>query len=65
MYFSQVCNGVLLPFVLLMMLRLVNDKSLMGEHTNGLFLNAISYLTVLLVIVLTLTSIILPLFTGG
>ena len=65
MYFSQVCNGVLLPFVLLMMLRLVNDKSLMGEHTNGLFLNAVSYLTVLLVIVLTLTSIILPLFTGG
>ena len=62
MYFSQVCNGVLLPFVLLMMLRLVNDKSLMGEHTNGLLLNAISYLTVILVIVLTLVSIFLPLF---
>ncbi len=63
MYFSQVCNGVLLPFVLLMMLRLINDKSLMGEHTNGLLLNAISYLTVILVIVLTLVSIFLPLFS--
>ncbi|HEY5528273.1 MAG TPA: Nramp family divalent metal transporter [Thermoleophilia bacterium] len=64
MYFSQVCNGVLLPFVLLMMLRLVNDKSLMGEHTNGIILNAISYLTVILVILMTLVSIVLPLFTG-
>ncbi len=65
MYFSQVCNGVLLPFVLLMMLKLVNDKSLMGEHTNGLVLNLVSYLTVILVIILTLGSFLLPLFTGG
>jgi NRAMP (natural resistance-associated macrophage protein)-like metal ion transporter len=65
MYFSQVCNGVLLPFVLLMMLRLVNDKNLMGEHTNGLVLNVITYLTVVLVIIMTLGSFLLPLFTGG
>jgi NRAMP (natural resistance-associated macrophage protein)-like metal ion transporter len=65
MYFSQVCNGVLLPFVLLMMLRLVNDKNLMGEHTNGLALNVITYLTVILVIIMTLGSFLLPLFTAG
>jgi NRAMP (natural resistance-associated macrophage protein)-like metal ion transporter len=64
MYFSQVCNGVLLPFVLLMMLRMVNDKNLMGEHTNGIVLNAISYLTVVLVILMTLASVVVPLFTG-
>jgi NRAMP (natural resistance-associated macrophage protein)-like metal ion transporter len=64
MYFSQVCNGVLLPFVLLLMLRLVNDKSLMGEHTNGPILNTISYLTVILVILMTLASIVVPLFAG-
>jgi NRAMP (natural resistance-associated macrophage protein)-like metal ion transporter len=65
MYFSQVCNGVLLPFVLLMMLRMVNDKNLMGEHTNGIVLNVISYLTVVLVILMTLASVVVPLFTGA
>jgi NRAMP (natural resistance-associated macrophage protein)-like metal ion transporter len=65
MYFSQVCNGVLLPFVLLMMLRMVNDKNLMGEHTNGIVLNVISYLTVVLVIMMTLASVVVPLFTGA
>ena len=64
MYFSQICNGVLLPFVLLMMLRMVNDKNLMGEHTNGRVLNLISYLTVLLVILMTLASIVVPFFAG-
>jgi Mn2+/Fe2+ NRAMP family transporter len=65
MYFSQVCNGVLLPFVLLMMLKLVNDKSLMGEHTNGWVLNIVAYLTVILVIIMTFGSFLLPIFTGG
>jgi NRAMP (natural resistance-associated macrophage protein)-like metal ion transporter len=64
MYFSQVCNGVLLPFVLLMMLRMVNDKNLMGQHTNGAVLNTISYLTVVLVILMTLASIVVPFFTS-
>jgi Mn2+/Fe2+ NRAMP family transporter len=64
MYFSQICNGVLLPFVLLMMLRMINDKNLMGEHTNGRVLNAISYLTVLLVILMTLASIVVPFFAS-
>ena len=64
MYFSQICNGVLLPFVLLMMLRMVNDKNLMGEHTNGRVLNLISYLTVLLVILMTLASIVVPFFAS-
>ena len=64
MYFSQVCNGVLLPFVLLMMLRLVNDKDLMGEHTNGLVLNAVAYLTVVLVILMTLGVVPAPAVHG-
>ena len=64
MYFSQICNGVLLPFVLLMMLRMVNDKNLMGEHTNGIVLNVIAYLTVVLVILMTLASIVVPLFAS-
>jgi Mn2+/Fe2+ NRAMP family transporter len=64
MLISQICNGVLLPFVLLMMLRMVNDKGLMGEHTNGLVLNVISYLTVILLIVMTLGSVVLTFVAG-
>ncbi len=32
---SQVLNGVLLPFVLYFMLKLINNKALMGKHTNS------------------------------
>jgi Mn2+/Fe2+ NRAMP family transporter len=46
------------------MLRMVNDKGLMGEHTNGLVLNVISYLTVILLIVMTLGSVVLTFVAG-
>ncbi|MBE0569344.1 MAG: Nramp family divalent metal transporter, partial [Deltaproteobacteria bacterium] len=35
MYLSQVVNGLLLPFVLIFMLRLINDPELMGERVNS------------------------------
>ena len=57
-------NGVLLPFVLLMMLRLVNDRDLMGDKVNSLLFNVIAYATVLLVITFTLAGVILPLVQG-
>lgn len=41
MYVSQVVNGILLPIVLVFMLILINDKRIMGEHTNSRFYNAI------------------------
>jgi Mn2+/Fe2+ NRAMP family transporter len=41
MYVSQVINGILLPIVLAFMLVLVNDKSIMGEHTNSWLHNAV------------------------
>ena len=47
-----------------MMLRMVNDKGLMGEHTNGWFLNLISYLTVILLILMTLGSVVLTFVAG-
>ena len=34
--FSQVANGVLLPFVLFYMLMLINRKRIMQEYTNAL-----------------------------
>ena len=32
---TQVINGVLLPVILFAILRLVNDRELMGSHVNG------------------------------
>ncbi|MBM4271448.1 MAG: divalent metal cation transporter [Deltaproteobacteria bacterium] len=58
MYYSQVINGVLLPFVLVFMLVLVNDRRIMGNYTNGRILNIISWLTVLILIFLSLAMVV-------
>ncbi len=50
---SQVVNGILLPFVLIFMLSLVNRKDLMGKHTNPLSYNLIAWGTTIIVIGLT------------
>jgi len=50
MYYSQVINGILLPFVLIAMLLLINDKRVMGKYTNGPVLNIISWMTVFILI---------------
>jgi Mn2+/Fe2+ NRAMP family transporter len=54
---SQVMNGVLLPFILVFMLILVNKKSLMGKYTNGPAYNLISWVTVGLLILLTVIMV--------
>jgi NRAMP (natural resistance-associated macrophage protein)-like metal ion transporter len=53
MFYSQVINGLLLPFILLFMLILANDRRIMGEYTNGRILNGITLLTILILIVLS------------
>lgn len=54
MYVSQVVNGIVLPFVLVFMQRLVNDPRLMGKDVNGPVFNGISWATVVIMIALTL-----------
>jgi Mn2+/Fe2+ NRAMP family transporter len=54
---SQVANGVLLPFVLFYMLKLVNRKDLMGRHTNSVVANAIGVATSVVMILLTVAMI--------
>jgi len=54
MVFSQVINGILLPFILIFMLILINREELMGKFTNGKLWNAVSWFTVISMIILTL-----------
>ena len=58
MVLSQVVNGVVLPFVLIFMLLLVNDRELMGAHVNSRWFNAIAWLTVGVMIALTLAMFV-------
>jgi NRAMP (natural resistance-associated macrophage protein)-like metal ion transporter len=58
MYFSQVINGMVLPFILIFMLLLINDKKVMMDHTNGPVFNAIAWVTALALIGLTLMLLI-------
>jgi Mn2+/Fe2+ NRAMP family transporter len=51
---SQAVNGIVLPFVLIFMLLLTNDKELMGEHTNSRAYNIVAWITVVVMILLTL-----------
>jgi NRAMP (natural resistance-associated macrophage protein)-like metal ion transporter len=47
---SQVLNGVVLPFVLIFMLLLINKKELMGEYVNTPLFNAVAWTTTVVVI---------------
>jgi Mn2+/Fe2+ NRAMP family transporter len=66
---SQTLNGVLLPVILLVMLRLINDKRLMGRFTNGWFFNIVSWAMVIALIalrgILVVTSIFPNLLSGA
>jgi Mn2+/Fe2+ NRAMP family transporter len=58
MYFSQVINGMVLPFVLIFMLLLINDKKLMMGYTNGPIFNIIAWATSAVMIGFTLLLLI-------
>ncbi len=62
--FSQVVNGILLPFVLIFMLRLINREDLMGNYRNTPLFNAIAWITCVVMIALTLVWAVSGLFPG-
>ena len=61
---SQTLNGVLLPVILVVMLRLINDKRRMGRFANGLLLNVVSWAMVVVLIALTAILLITTIFPG-
>ena len=60
--FSQVINGLILPIILVLMLVIINDKSIMGEYVNSKWYNyiawAITIIITILVVIMIVTSFI-------
>lgn len=56
MFWSQVVNGLVLPVVLVLILRLVNDAGQMGGHVNGRLYNAACIAVVVLVSAVSLAA---------
>jgi NRAMP (natural resistance-associated macrophage protein)-like metal ion transporter len=54
---SQVLNGMLLPFVLIFMILLINKKALMGEWANPKWANVVSWVAAVVIIGLTLAFV--------
>src|SRR5215212_6686824 len=59
---TQVINGLLLPIVLFAVLRLVNNREVMGSHVNGPLYNIAAWLTAIVVTILSLLFILVNLF---
>src|SRR5688572_23368922 len=56
---TQVINGLLLPVVLFAVLRLVNDRELMGSHVNSTLYNIAAWVTTIAVTILSLAFILI------
>ncbi len=61
---SQVVNGILLPFVLIFMLRLVNRPDLMGPYRNSRAFNLVAWSTCVALIALTVLWAVSGLIPG-
>jgi len=59
---TQVINGLLLPIILIAILRLVNNRELMGTHVNGAIYNVAAWLTTVVVCALSVLFIVATLF---
>jgi Mn2+/Fe2+ NRAMP family transporter len=53
LFLSQVANGILIPFVLIYMLVIINDRKIMGDYVNTRMFNYIAWATVIIVVALS------------
>jgi len=59
---TQVINGLLLPVILFAILRLINNREIMGAHVNGPVYNIGAWLTAIIVTSLSLLLVLVTLF---
>jgi len=62
MFWSQVINGVMLPFVLIFILTLINNRDIMGDYVNSRTFNILSWVTVVIMIALTILMVVTSFF---
>ena len=60
MILSQAMNAILLPVLLILILRLANDKYIMGEHRNKKLGNILAYGITALIMVVTIILLLEP-----
>jgi len=65
MLISQVVNGVLLPFLLIFMMVIINDRTIMGRHVNSRLNNVLAWTTIVVVISLTVVLLFMTLLGIG
>jgi len=65
MIMSQVINGVMLPFLLIFMMIIINDRRIMGEHRNGRINNVIAWVTIASAIALTAALLVITVLGLG
>ncbi len=59
MVLSQALNGILLPFILIIIMKLINDKRLMGKWTNSLVFNILAWITTIVISILSVILIVM------
>jgi Mn2+/Fe2+ NRAMP family transporter len=55
---SQVLNAMMLPIVLISMIKIVNNRKIMGSHVNNRFQNAVGWTSTVVLLALTATLLI-------
>lgn len=58
MILSQDINGILLPFILIFVMRIINNKRIMGEYTNKPIGNVIAWATIIGIIAATVALVV-------
>ncbi|OQA21125.1 MAG: Divalent metal cation transporter MntH [Chloroflexi bacterium ADurb.Bin360] len=62
MWFSQSANAILLPVLLVLIIKMVNDRRIMGQWVNTRFQNIFSWAMVIIIGLITLVLFASPLF---
>ena len=57
MILSQDVNGILLPFILIFVMKIINDRRVMGEHVNKRVGNIIAWATIIGIILATVALV--------
>ncbi|MFA5612532.1 MAG: divalent metal cation transporter, partial [Anaerolineaceae bacterium] len=64
MIISQAMNAILLPVLLILILKLANDKNIMGVYTNKKLVNVLAYGITGLIMLVTIVLLIEPFLTA-